>query len=172
MSAHDTTDRRRRTAVILILLLLVTSVGLYAAWTWVDPVSATNGGSGSAASTPQAATPPSKSLTVTATPMTGLAPGVTLPFFVTVRNNDAGDVRLQSVTASVDAATLGPGCGIANYSLTSWSAPDGNSGPVLTKKGGNAQVELQLTMPETGVNQDACKSRTIHLLLNATAQGK
>lgn len=172
MSAHDSTHRRRRAAVILTPLMLVTSAGLYAAWNWADPVSAASGGSGSAASTPKAATPPAKTLAVTATSVTGLAPGVTRPFTVTVTNNDSGDVRLQSVTARVDTASLTSGCGSANYSLTSYAAQNSTSGPLMRKKGGTASVQLQLTMPETGVNQDACKSRTIRLLLNATAQGK
>lgn len=172
MSAHDTTDRRRRTAVILTPLVIVTSVGVYAARTWVDPVSAASGGRGSAAATPSAATPPSKALSVTATAVNGLAPGVTRPTTVTVTNRNGGAVRLQSVRATVDAGSLTAGCGLANYSLTSYAAESPASGPLLMAQGGSATLQLQVTMLETGVNQDACKSRSVRLLLTATAQGK
>lgn len=111
---------------------------------------------------------PGHPITVTGSSPNGLAPGVTKTVTVTVTNpnNQAIKVTAASITVG-DASASCKAAG--NITTTSYDSSD-PAAPlyVAGKNGGKAFVTLSITMLDTPVNQDACKSKSFPLTFTAT----
>ena len=147
--------KRRSTLIAVVAVLGVTAVA-YAFW------SASGAGTGTAAT--DAA---SGALTITGDAVSGLAPGQTVALTGTIVNPNNYDVRVSSLqidSIAVDAAHLGAGCTLANYSFSNTPVTV-NTTLQETNPGATDTVAfpagLTVTMLETGVNQDVCKGATI-----------
>lgn len=142
----------------------------------------------SGAALPGKATPPSKSLTVVASNVSGLFPGAGIkPVPVTVSNpkKNTGAATIQSITpvlkgdasdGNVQGCRIGVDVTPTNRSqydlvFTGYRAPA--SGPGVTlERDGSATVNLAAELINHPVNQDDCKSVTISLEYVATATGR
>lgn len=103
-------------------------------------------------------------LTVTVPAVDGLAPGVTRPLLVRVQNDGPEDVRLDSLTPDVQI-TGTSACPAGSVTVTSFRS---DAGPLLRGRGGSADVPLQVTLRETGTNQDVCKATSFAISVQAT----
>lgn len=134
--------------------------------------------------TPNAATPPPKSLTVTGGSVAGLAPGTgPLDLGVVVSNpkQNSGSVRLASVVARVtstvpDGCTVGvidPGQGTDSYDIviTNYRPPAG-TGVVLDRNDSGKAVPLSIQAYNRSQDQEPCKGLQLALSYTATAAGK
>lgn len=111
---------------------------------------------------------PGHQITVTGTSPTGLAPGLTKPVTVTVKNANGDAVRVTSVVITVgDASTACPAAG--NIAVTNYdSTKKGALTYTAAKNGGSVQVPLTISMLDTKSNQDTCKSQSFPLKFTAT----
>lgn len=142
------------------------------------------------AATPEAATPPPKSLTVTGGDVTDLVPnGIAKDLQVLVANpkQNTGSVRITSVKARLISAKLPSGadataCKIgidqvgtarADFAvLVDSYLPAAGTGIVLERNDTARAVPLSIVMPRSMQSQDACKGVRINLSYTATAAGK
>jgi hypothetical protein len=151
-------DRKRRWLVLAILLvaLAITAVAGYAFWT--------AGGSG----TGSADVGTTSSLTINQTSsVTGLRPGGTAqPLSGDFDNPNAFSVRVNTVSASLDAASLPAGCNPAWFSIVGSPATNTQDVPSGNAQGSWGGISIQLT--ESGTNQDACKGATVSIDYSAT----
>jgi hypothetical protein len=86
----------------------------------------------------------------------GLYPGGSVPLTGNFNNSNAGSVRVGSVTAVV--GTLPTGCVAADFTI-SGTAPV--NAEIASGSGVGAWSGLTLTMNDTAVSQDACKTQSI-----------
>ena len=103
-------SKRRSIALGIFLVLAIAAGGAYAYWT----------NSGTGTGTAATDNPPAGQLTVTGTPITGLAPGVAAKTLTgTINNTGTSDVRVStlSATISIDAAHATAGCAASDYTL-------------------------------------------------------
>ena len=112
---------------------------------------------------------PGHPITVTGTSPTGLGPGVTKTITVTVTNPNNQDIRVTAVTIGVgNASKLCPAAG--NISVTSYSSTAPGAATYIAPKNSRVQIPLSITMLDTPVNQDSCKSVSFPLTFTATGQ--
>ena len=152
----DSILKRRSTKLIAVIAVLGLAAAAYAYWT-------TSGDGAGTANTDAAA----GAVTITGDTVNGLAPGRTVALTGTIVNPNDYDVRvsnLQIDSIAVDAAHLGAGCTLANYSFSNTPVAV-NATLQETNAGTTDEVAfptgLTVTMLETGVNQNACKGATI-----------
>lgn len=170
MSPATARRSRRRPAT---LLGLVAVGGVVLAQTSVAGGVSAAVGAGPA--TPAAATPPPKSLSVHADPVRGLTPGVTRTVKVKVVNQHAGDVRLVRVVPvlrSGGATGLPASCPTEDFVLVGYAATATSPGPLLSKRGGSATVDVRVGMRNRAASQDGCKGLSFTIEYTATGQGK
>lgn len=140
---------RKRTAVIAAVAIVALGGGIaYAAW------SSNGSGSGSVAST--------TSVNSTISPVngaSGLYPGVTVDFQVTIDNPNPYKVAVTSISAGASALTQS---GCAGGTVTSAAV----SNPGTIDPNGTATYTLRATMNADAA--DSCKSQTFSLPLTAT----
>ncbi len=122
----------------------------FAAWT------STGTGSGTAAATT------AKNLTVTAGTLTGLYPTGTVTMPVTVTNNNAYKVQLDTIDF-VDATSTIPGC-----TASTVTSAGGTYQNVVIAPG--ASVSKDLTVSMSNAAEDACQGATFTLRYLATAR--
>lgn len=127
-----------------------------------------------APSTPAAADPKPKALTVTATPVTGLVPTTSAAqattVDVTVTAASGGRWTVDTVTG---VAQMPPGirCSAADVEVLGYTA--GVSGRPQTVKGkGSVTVPVRVWLKNTSANQDACKHLSFTIAYTATTSGK
>jgi len=105
---------------------------------------------------------PGKALSVSATVPGGLQPGQSVPMTVTVTNPNSQGVRLTEVSAAVRSVTPST-CSAAWFSIPS-AAPG-----VPLPAGASTQVQLSVSLQETGQLQDQCKNATYDFSFTAKA---
>jgi hypothetical protein len=139
-------------ALVAGVIVVVGAGGAYAYWT--------QGGTGSATGN----TGTTGTITLAGTAASGVFPGGTRSVSLTAANSAAsavtvGTVHLDSVTTSVS------GCVVADFTMgdvvENFSVPGGN---VVTSLPNNGT----LSMANTALNQDLCKSVTVTLTLSST----
>jgi hypothetical protein len=109
------------------------------------------------------------SLTVSGTSPHGLAPGVTRPVTVTVRNPTDQHVRLKKVKVIVsDASSACPAAG--NIKTTTYHAHKKGATAYVVWHNHPAHVPLTITLINTNTNQDACKGQAFPLTFTATGK--
>jgi hypothetical protein len=102
-------------------------------------------------------------VTVTATPITGLYPGGTQTMWVQIKNPYPYQVKITAVKTKVAAATNRPGCtGSRTNILVSR-----RNGAVTIKPKKTARVMMTVVMPKTVV--DACQGATFKFTFTARA---
>ncbi len=141
----------KRVLVVGGTVAALTTVGVaFAAWT----------STGTGAGTATAGT--AKNLTVTAGAPTGLFPTGTVTMPVTVTNNNAYKVGLDTIDF-VDAATSAPGCSASTVTSASGSYQN-----VVIAPG--ASVTKDLTVSMSNAAEDACQGASFTLRYLATAR--
>lgn len=145
-------SKRRSIALGIFLVLAITAGGAYAYWT----------NSGSGTGTAATDSPAAGQLTVTGTPITGLAPGVAAkPLAGTINNTGTSDVRVStlSATISIDTAHATAGCAASDYTLVQPTITAANiaAGANIPFSSGTIAFNNKAT------NQDFCKGATVTL---------
>ena len=152
---------RKKTVVIAAACALIAAAGAYAFW------SSTGTGAGTATSETYEAITVNQTSTIA-----GLYPGgpaVTLSG--NFDNPNQGLVRVAAVTVAFDATTpitgggAGTPCTTADYVLGGTSTPNVE---VAAGSGVGAWTGLTIRMVDSGTNQDACKTATIHLTYSSS----
>jgi hypothetical protein len=128
------------------------------------------------------ATATGEHLTLEATFANGLTPGKHVPIALAVTNNtkQASDVRLETITPSIDAAHAAAGCDIAWFKIAQdgfakWTelTKTGMSTPIQVAVGQTVKItsgegsEPELEMEETGTNQSACEGAEVTLTMTS-----
>lgn len=145
-------SKRRSITLGIFLVFAIAAGGAYAYWT----------NSGSGTGTAATDSPAAGQLTVSGTPITGLAPGVAAkPLTGTINNTGTSDVRVStlSATISIDTAHATAGCAASDYTLVQ---------PTITASniaaGGNTPFSSgTIAFNNKATNQDFCKGATVTL---------
>lgn len=87
--------------------------------------------------------------------VTGLAPGISRTLVVRLANDGDRPVRLLSLVGTPSDAS--PDCTTANIQVDRYDASASGAKAYVLAPDSSTDVPLTATMPETGVNQDACK---------------
>lgn len=135
-----------------ILVVAIAAAGAYAYWT------NSGTGSGSAAT----ATPAAGQLTISATPITGIAPGVTaktLAGSITNPVGSASDFHINGLAATitVDAAHVTAGCATTDYTLVQPTGVTGDLAPGASLPFSTGSIAFN----NKATNQDFCKGATV-----------
>jgi hypothetical protein len=108
-------------------------------------------------------------LAVSGTSPHGLAPGVTRPITVTVRNSTDQHVRIKKVNVIVGNASSA--CrATGNITTTAYHAHAKGATAYVVWHNHAAHVPLTISMIDTETNQDACKGRAFPLTFSATGK--
>lgn len=145
-------SKRLSVGLGLFLVFALAAGGAYAYWT--------NSGTGSG--TAATSSPAAGQLTVSGTPITGLAPGVAAKPLAGTIANPAGSgsdfhVSGLAATITIDAAHVTAGCGASDYTLVQPSGITGDLAPgaSLPFSSGTIAFNNKVT------NQDFCKGATV-----------
>ncbi len=128
------------------VLVLLSAAGAYAFW------ATTGGGVGSR--TARVGTT-ADNLTITSPPVTGIAPGSSVPVTVTLTNPNSYSVYAGTVATVL--TTSAAGCLPADFTF-----PPGAVNRTIAPLG-TASFTQKLVLADTAANQDACKGATITL---------
>lgn len=125
-----------------------------------------NSGCGNGNSGSKDCTPPGKAIAVTGTVLGSVKPGSSTKLRLVIQNPNNQDLSVQSASGFVGLPS-DPNCRADWFSVAPYAGT-----PVTTvKKNSSAILDLNFTMLDKPVNQDACKSATIPLSFTATATG-
>lgn len=145
-------SKRLSVGLGLFLVFALAAGGAYAYWT------NTGSGTGTAATS----NPAGGQLTVTATPITGIAPGVASKPLAGSINNPAAstsDFHVSGLSASIaiDAAHVTAGCGVSDYTLVQPSGVTGDLAPGASLPFSSGSIAFN----NKATNQDFCKGATV-----------
>jgi hypothetical protein len=154
--------KKRAAAAVAALAIAGGGMAAYAYWT--------AGGTG----TGSAPTGTTVALTVNQTATaSNLYPGASVALSGTFNNPNPGSVTVTSVTAVVDSSfnsrtdTNKPACTSADFSI-SGTATIGNAGVVPSGNGTGSWSGLTVSMTNTALNQDNCKSVSVPIIYTAS----
>ena len=143
-------SKRASVSVGLFLVFALAAGGAYAYWT--------NNGTGSGSATTDS--PAAGQLSVTAAPISGLAPGVAAQTLTgSITNNGTNSFTVTGLSAAITgvAGGAGPGCDATDYTLVQ---PSGVSGS-LAAGGSQPFSSGSIAFNNKATNQDACKGATV-----------
>jgi hypothetical protein len=150
---RNLSNKKKAAAVAGVVAMAMAGGGVaFAYWT------STGSGSGTAA------TGTTANVTVVQTSTsTGLYPGGSVPLSGDFNNTNAGAMHVGTVTATV--GTLPTGCVAADFTI-SGTAPV--NAEIPTGSGVGSWSGITLTMNDTAVSQDACKTQTIPVVYSVS----
>lgn len=145
-------SKRLSVGLGLFLVFALAAGGAYAYWT----------NSGTGTGTAATANPAAGQLTVSGTPVSGIAPGAAARTLAGTITNPAGsgsDFHVSGLSASIsiDAAHATAGCAVSDYTLVQPSGVTGDLAPGASLPFSSGSIAFN----NKATNQDFCKGATV-----------
>jgi hypothetical protein len=96
-----------------------------------------------------------------------IAPGVTTPYMVTVKNNSSQAIRVVTLNGAVAAV---PGCDTSKITVLPYSKNDAGAAIYKVEGRSTALIPMKVVFTNTNTNQDGCKGKAITVNYSGTAE--